>query len=1287
MVLKPGASQADLAQEKAKAALELSDRLEGFVFEDQAYLISENLESPKRAEEVLLHEVVGHYGMESILGNRWNRFLDEVVALYGKKGLREIADLYGLDLETKEGRRNAAKEKIAQMAETGEKPGLLKRIYAAVRDALRRMGFTLRLNDADVQRLLERAERYIEGEEGILAEAAGERVPAFSSRPLSFKDREEIRKYLEGLKPEEIKALKKRSPAEYRAILKSIVRKIFPQGADIQFRREGRIIDYDHLLSDRRRQEYIHTLPATIKREDIKIEFRNGDVDKEVLIKKYFDPEIQKDIWDVVVLHNKEIRTKIARSGRKGEGYVEGLVDRAGNVASRSATPDEVKESASTHLGNTEINISNMPEESKTEEEDPDIAFSLSAPEVFRKLKARLQGEPRENLRIIFGENAERDLREFNDSFRISAWLGKTNKTVKALFDRQNRRDKDRSKLYHDFLSETKGVFDLDKDQMKEFSDLAFGLENKKVVDEPRFVKTGEREISKGTKGEIVTIPIYELNDKHYEELGRYLEGKKVSKAVRDAYVSARKTLDRSLTMIWDRLAEIKNIDPTLIEEFRTQIGSIENYFPHNRYGNFHIRAVDPNAKAGENTRYRMHFNALNEKHATWWVNRNIDRIREEAKKENPDLDWDSFKWEVDRNRQLPEEVYDFPIPVDAMQKIIESAADRMPEDMREGLKKTLSEEVANVLKSRGFGSHMIQRKDIPGFEKEDVARVLHDHFAGFSGWLTKMEAAHDFGEMLRGIDASGKPNEYKWGTRFVQDMLQNQTQIDRVVDGARTFFFLKYLGANVKTAAVNMTQNFVSGVPRLAMDTGVANAGKAFVKATADIRFALTEAGIKGAGEGRLTESEKRFLLDMYAEGWGQAQLTREMRGKVSGRFRQVKEKTIRVMGFPMEMAERYNRMSLGLAAFRAATEGRIKNDKTLHELKAKRGEKLSYEDAKHFAETVVNDAHFIYGKGNRPAFLRGTSAGKVLSSAYTFRSFSHNLLSMWRWMLTQGDKEGRKAFAYSMMSMIVLGGLGAVPIYGTLAALIRQLFGDDILESGVRKELPPGMRDLVMYGAPSIFGVNIGGSIGMEVPILDRANVNRSWSEQIGQSMGELLGIPYAVMKEMAQAVDAVKAGRPDRAAETVAPTVLRNIMSAVRLSTEGQTSISGKPINVPGERGPRKITEGEAIAKGLGFQPLSSTKAFDIYRTMEELKSYRDEKQAELANRYVAAQRKGDNKEMVRVRNEAREWNRNAVLKKRPEMRIDLQEAIKARLQARQPMKQMRGLAGELREVYGM
>ncbi|GKT09909.1 hypothetical protein DSTSK_32140 [Desulforhabdus sp. TSK] len=267
---------------------------------------------------------------------------------------------------------------------------------------------------------------------------------------------------------------------------------------------------------------------------------------------------------------------------------------------------------------------------------------------------------------------------------------------------------------------------------------------------------------------------------------------------------------------------------------------------------------------------------------------------------------------------------------------------------------------------------------------------------------------------------------------------------------------------------------------------------------------------------------------------------------------------KAIKMMGLPMEMAERYNRMSLALAAYRAARGGRVINEKTLSKIGLKPGGQMNHARAKAFAEEIVNDAHFIYGKANRPQVLRGTAAGKLLSTAYTFRSFTHNLLSLWRWMLLHGDKEGRKAFAYSLMAMMALGGLGAVPLYKMLASLIRQLFGSDILETGVRSALPAFARDIVMYGAPSVVGIHIGGSIRMELPVLGRIQTDRSLSSQISGSMGDLIGIPWAMLEQFTDAVDALRRGDLYRAGEAVAPSVFRNVMSGYRLWAEGQTAM---------------------------------------------------------------------------------------------------------------------------------
>ena len=105
------------------------------------------------------------------------------------------------------------------------------------------------------------------------------------------------------------------------------MRKVFPKGGELQFRNENGKLDYEHLLTDEARSMFVHTLPKTLKDHDIKVEFTTKEgMEKAYMIKKYFEPNIQKDIWDVMVFHDVELKTKIARKATKGRGYVESII-------------------------------------------------------------------------------------------------------------------------------------------------------------------------------------------------------------------------------------------------------------------------------------------------------------------------------------------------------------------------------------------------------------------------------------------------------------------------------------------------------------------------------------------------------------------------------------------------------------------------------------------------------------------------------------------------------------------------------------------------------------------------------------------------------------------------------------------------------------------------------------------------------------------------------------------------------------------------------------------------
>jgi hypothetical protein len=165
----------------------------------------------------------------------------------------------------------------------------------------------------------------------------------------SLEDRPQLRAYLESINPEEVKALKYTEPDRYLAVLKDMVSELFPEGTELRFATKDGVYDYRHFLSDTTRQDYIATLPRTLKDSDVRVEFTTAEgAEKAYLIKKFFDPEIQKDIWDMLVIRDGTLITKIARKDRKGIDTADSTIRGAEREASQLATAAGDTESAST---------------------------------------------------------------------------------------------------------------------------------------------------------------------------------------------------------------------------------------------------------------------------------------------------------------------------------------------------------------------------------------------------------------------------------------------------------------------------------------------------------------------------------------------------------------------------------------------------------------------------------------------------------------------------------------------------------------------------------------------------------------------------------------------------------------------------------------------------------------------------------------------------------------------------------------------------------------------------
>lgn len=141
-----------------------------------------NIATEQRFAQVLAHEAIGHYGVESVVGTKdWAQIVDAIDKLAAdgsgtaamKSVLADVTRRYGtVDRET------FAKEVIAVMAERGIRNSFTSRVGAAVRRFLRRVMPSLKWSEGEVRDLLSQADGFLRA--GMSAQAQREMVRSYS---------------------------------------------------------------------------------------------------------------------------------------------------------------------------------------------------------------------------------------------------------------------------------------------------------------------------------------------------------------------------------------------------------------------------------------------------------------------------------------------------------------------------------------------------------------------------------------------------------------------------------------------------------------------------------------------------------------------------------------------------------------------------------------------------------------------------------------------------------------------------------------------------------------------------------------------------------------------------------------------------------------------------------------------------------------------------------------------------------------------------------------------------
>lgn len=942
---------------------------------------------------------------------------------------------------------------------------------------------------------------------------------------------------------------------------------------------------------------------------------------------------------------------------------------------------DERVDALLSRLGQHVFNGTGKPADVNMATDKPTVRASLAEEHVREELRSG-KGllSAMKQMRKLRLANDE-DISLLQKTFHPTQFLAKDHPEVQQLLDIQLDREETRSQKVEEAM---KGVYDglknLSKAQHRNLTALLHKLDGKKLnaVTEEKFEKRtlpdGDWEYSG-------------LNDAHYEQLRDFLTQHNTFKGVNgenvsldgktvDVFITIRRSLDNDQLNIYNHLKEI-NLPKNLIDKYRMSMMEVPYYFPHVRFGDHVIRVLDEEGNVLE----RRHFFGTR-----LTADAKAAKILEELKAKYGDSIKDI---EYEKLKGLSEDVFDSPMHTVDMDKLIQEAINRTgsPEEMKEKMRQAIEWQVAELFKERGFGQHMKHRArhNIPGYEMEDIGKVLLAYKSGEYGFFTKMDAARKFGKALTKIDAKKKPNIYAWAKNYVTDMLRNADRIDALVNMAKNLMFLNFLGGNFKTAAVNLTQNLITGYPRLGVELGFKHAATSFIR---DAGKALCHQ-INSEKTNAVTPEEKAFLHDFYERGITRDNFMREMMGNLTGgRMSYAWRRFSRAMAFPMSMAERFNRTSLALAAYRAARAGKVVNTETLERFGYQKGQKFDEQSARDFAAGLVTDSHYLYGKANRPEIFRHGDVGKVASSFYTFRSFTHNTLEFWRALFKMGWR-GKAAVGISLGMTATLGGLVSIPLWSTVMTVWRQLFsdGDDPerkLYNWAYKNGGKNAADVLFYGMPSMAGVTISGSLGMELPILQDLKGDKPWGRQILSSGMEIFGVPVAMLEKIGNTFEFAGKGDYWRATEEALPTAASNIMKAIRLADEGMTTRSGKPI-ADGTGRPIKLSKSEFVAKALGFQPVRQSKAFDAHKGQSDVEAFKKNKQDELVTRYLKAFRAKDMAAKEEVLRDWRDYNNKMIREDKRHLVIKpLYPLAMQRMKPNKPQASMRGYARETMQL---
>lgn len=611
------------------------------------------------------------------------------------------------------------------------------------------------------------------------------------------------------------------------------------------------------------------------------------------------------------------------------------------------------------------------------------------------------------------------------------------------------------------------------------------------------------------------------------------------------------------------------------------------------------------------------------------------------------------------------------------------------------------------------FRKHFTRRDITPGFDR-DAQRAYADYFFHGANHIARMHYGDRMQKAMQQVSRSAEEMAGRHGVDLTKRRKMHEwlnVHYDYIMRpendwaGLRAAGFLWYLGFNVKSALVNLTQVPLVTTPYLAARFGDARSIKMLTGTLRNLPGSMmhnTE-GIKAEEEWAL----KRAIQ----EGWIDESNAAELAGMADGgmmrgKHAELVRRTQEAAAYLFHQAERANRRITMLAAYRLAMrdpqnkyvlEIADANPQQIARMSMESGGQITRDQAKAFlvAKDAVRTTQYEYARWNRPKFMRGKA-----SVVFLFYQYLQNTLHF------AGNDPGKWRFLGTLLATAGIMGLpGAEDADALVRIISRNVTGDDLsFKKWAREELAQltDKPDLFLHGL-SRYTMGLGNELtGMPIPNLDLSGslsmgrilpglaefgTEGRFEDKFMRAATDVGGAAYSIPLSIMQA--AYDDQNPDsfKRWERAMPSALKSLSAAYRYANEERevTRTNATVIEFDPDNSQHNA---EIAARALGFPITRLNQTWDLMRAQKDQATFYAVRKEILMRALDFARERGDPEDRKEAMQAIKRYNAEVRKAGHPALTItgkSISKSMRARIRRRRLLEAGLPAAKRERSLY--